>query len=97
MYVVIETYHIGDRGQSDNVHELDKKRLKERQVVHVDIANDPVNAADYKKDEDPNHFQSQKTGRGPLKGDWIVRSKSLDFVNNYLRGTSWLLIVILKI
>ena len=75
--MVIETYHIADRGESENVHELDKKKLKERTVVPIDIANDPVNAADYKKDEDPTLFQSQKTGRGPLKDncDWIVRFK----------------------
>ena len=35
--------------ESENVHELDKKKLKERTVVPIDIANDPVNAADYKK------------------------------------------------
>ena len=73
--MVIETYHIADRGESENVHELDKKKLKERTVVPIDIANDPVNAADYTKDEDPTLFQSQKTGRGPLKGNWIVRFK----------------------
>jgi len=32
-YITIETYHIGDRGQQENVHELDKKALKERQVL----------------------------------------------------------------
>ena len=81
---MIETYHIGDNGQSENVHELDNEKLKERTVVPIDIANDPVNDADSKKDEDPANFVSEKTGRGPLKGDWIVRFKSLDFVNNFL-------------
>merc|ERR1711978_568296 len=69
-YITIETYHIGDRGEQDNVHELDNKRLKERGVVRIDIANDAVNTADYKKDEDPTTFKSEKTGRGPLSGDW---------------------------
>ena len=63
---------MGDRGQSENVHELDKKKLKDRTVVPIDIANDTVNAADFKKDEDPSTFVSEKTGRGPLKGDWMV-------------------------
>merc|ERR1712185_437889 len=45
-------------------------RLKERGVVRIDIANDAVNAADYKKDEDPKLFKSEKTGRGPLAGEW---------------------------
>ena len=38
----------------------------------MDIANDNVLSGDYKKDEDPKTFQSQKTGRGPLTGDWKV-------------------------
>jgi len=71
-YIVIESYHIGDKGQSENVHELDKEMLEERTVVSIDIANDPVNAADFKKDEDPANFVSEKTGRGPLKGNWIA-------------------------
>ena len=82
---MIETYHIGDKGQSENVHELDKKKLKERTVVPIDIANDPVNAADFKKDEDPANFVSEKTGRGPLKGDWIVRFKENSIVLIFFR------------
>ena len=39
---MIETYHIGDRGHQDNVHELDDKKLKNRTVVPIDIANDEV-------------------------------------------------------
>ena len=63
-------------GDQDNVHELDNKRLKDRGVVRIDIANDVVNAADYKKDEDPKLFKSEKTGRGPLSGEWRVRRVS---------------------
>jgi len=73
--IVIETYHIGDNGQSENVHELDNEKLKERTVVPIDIANDPVNDADSKKDEDPANFVSEKTGRGPLNGDWIATAE----------------------
>ena len=71
-YIVIETYHIGDKGDSENVHELDAKKLKERSVVNIDIANDPVDSNDYKKDEDPSIYKSEKTGRGPLSGNWKV-------------------------
>lgn len=53
------------------VHELPPDKLKIREVVHIDIANDPVGSADFKEDEDPTKFKSQKTGRGPLVGkDW---------------------------
>ena len=71
-YIVIETYHIGDKGDSENVHELDAKKLKERSVVNIDIANDPVDSNDYKKDEDQSTYKSEKTGRGPLSGNWKV-------------------------
>ena len=54
---------------------MDNKRLKDRGVVRIDIANDVVNAADYKKDEDPKLFKSEKTGRGPLSGEWRVRTE----------------------
>lgn len=37
----------------------------------IDIGNDPVERGDYKEAEDPTLFKSQKTGRGPLKGDWM--------------------------
>lgn len=69
--LVVETLHVNDIGDSENVHELPPEKLKTREVVHIDIANDPVTAADYKETEDPQKFKSQKTGRGPLVGnDW---------------------------
>ena len=69
-YIIVETYHLPDRGDQVNVHELDSKKLEKRVVVVVDIANDAVASADYKSDEDPKTFKSEKTGRGPLTGDW---------------------------
>ena len=36
-YITIETFHIADRGQQENVHELDKKALKERQVTFLSV------------------------------------------------------------
>lgn len=53
---------------SHQVHELPPEKLKQREVVFIDIANDPVLPADYKEDEDPIRFKSTKTGRGPLVG-----------------------------
>ena len=41
-------------------------------MVKIDIANDPVDANDYKQDEDPKIYKSEKTGRGPLSGNWQV-------------------------
>ena len=39
-YITIETFHIADRGQQENVHELDKKALKERQVTFLNVLHD---------------------------------------------------------
>ncbi|CAH2263608.1 jg10915 [Pararge aegeria aegeria] len=50
------------------VHELPPDKLKIREVVHIDIANDPMSSADYKPETDPTKFKSVKTGRGPLVG-----------------------------
>ncbi|CAB3364511.1 Hypothetical predicted protein [Cloeon dipterum] len=64
--IVIETMHCDDVGDQHNVHQLPEDRLKQREVVHIDIAHDPVQPSDYKADEDPTKFKSEKTGRGPL-------------------------------
>lgn len=68
--LVVETLHVPDSGSSNNVHELPADKLKAREVVHIDIANDPIAQADYKSTEDPKIFKSEKTGRGPLTGQW---------------------------
>jgi hypothetical protein len=53
-------------------HELPPEKLKVREVVNIDIANDPVSSADYKPETDPTKFKSAKTGRGPLVGpNWM--------------------------
>ena len=62
-YIIVETYHLPDRGDTENAHELDKDKLKKRIVVPMDIATDEVQQVDYKKDEDPSNFKSEKTGR----------------------------------
>ncbi|KAJ8956122.1 hypothetical protein NQ318_016577 [Aromia moschata] len=66
--ICIESMHIADTGRQDNVHELTPDKLKQREVVFIDIANDPVASSDYKEEEDPTKFKSRKTGRGPLIG-----------------------------
>jgi hypothetical protein len=67
-FIKIETIHLPDQGETENAHALDDKRLKQREVIHIDIANDPVESKDYKADEDPSKYKSEKTGRGPLVG-----------------------------
>lgn len=70
----IETMHCADRGVQENVHQLPPERLAKREIVVIDIANDPVQG-EYKTSEDPKLFKSKKTGRGPLTGDWMSTTK----------------------
>jgi len=65
-FIKVETYHKPGRGDEDNVHELSPEQLKMREVINIDIAHDKVSSSDYKKDEDPTTYKSEKTGRGPL-------------------------------
>lgn len=69
--IVVETLHAPDRGHRTNVHELPPDKLRQREVVFIDIGNDPVAASDYKEREDPTKYKSEKTGRGPLVGQWV--------------------------
>lgn len=41
-FIKIETMHYPDRGQQENIHELPPEKLKHREVIHIDIANDQV-------------------------------------------------------
>lgn len=85
-FICIETMHCPDAGKSENVHGLPPEKLKNREVVFIDIANDPVAPKvqvtqspftvfshlfqDYKEAQDPTKFKSVKTGRGPLGPKW---------------------------
>ncbi|KAK2723359.1 phosphatidylinositol transfer protein alpha isoform-like isoform X1 [Artemia franciscana] len=68
--LVVETLHAPGFGELDNVHLLTSDLLKQREVIKIDIANDPIASGDYKAHEDPSKFKSEKTGRGPLVGCW---------------------------
>ena len=41
----ITTWPKPDRGFQENVHELDGDKLKRREVVNIDIANDPIRSS----------------------------------------------------
>jgi len=70
--LVVETMHVDNsRGEIDNALNISQDLLEKRQVMIIDVANDRIDSKDYKEDEDPTSYRSEKTGRGPLKGDWI--------------------------
>lgn len=73
-FITIESLHLPDRGDKYNVHGLDAEKLKVREIVMIDIANDPMSSSDYKPKEDPTKFRSSKTHRGPLTGKWMAQS-----------------------
>ncbi|KAM7413651.1 hypothetical protein PAMA_020844 [Pampus argenteus] len=69
--IKIETWHKPDMGDQDNVHGLDKSSWDKTEIVDIDIADRSCIASkDYKPDQDPAIFKSEKTGRGPLGPDW---------------------------
>jgi hypothetical protein len=76
-FIRIESLHVADKGTLDNPFNLSKHELDKREVIYIDIANDPVSASDYKEDEDPTKFLSTKTGRGQLKPDWKDTTKPI--------------------
>jgi len=64
-FILIDTWHKEGVGDIYNVHELKGEELNKREIVNIDIT-DRAPPADYKEDEDPTKFKSEKTGRGPL-------------------------------
>lgn len=69
-YIKIETMHMDDKGNKENVHGLGPEDMRIRKVVPIDIANDPIKHDDYKLEWDPSKNKSEKTERGPLVGNW---------------------------
>jgi len=73
--VEIETWHKPDRVSKNDPankhHKLTADEIRKRNMDFIDIINDPVNSSDYKAEEDPSKFKSEKTGRGPISGaEW---------------------------
>lgn len=75
--IQIESLHVSDRGEQDNVFGLSNDQLKKRDVVYIDIANDTIPTNEYKAEEDPKKFLSKKTGRGQLKSNWTETQKPI--------------------
>ena len=67
----IESMHLPDLGESENVHNLPEKEWKNTEVIKIDIANDYVSSGDYKAEFDPSKFRSIKANRGPFGPHWI--------------------------
>ncbi|XP_052801776.1 protein retinal degeneration B-like isoform X2 [Mya arenaria] len=66
----VETHYLNDGGERDNMFNLSKTEQKDRTIDFIDIVKDPISTGDYRKEEDPKLFKSQKTNRGPLFDNW---------------------------
>ena len=74
--ICIQSLHLPDLGESENVHNLPEKDWKNTEVIKIDIANDHIASGDYKKEFDPSLFRSEKAGRGPFGPNWIEKLKA---------------------
>jgi len=68
-HFTIITKHAPDRGDTENIHNLDSKVWKKMEVEKIDIT-EPIPDNDYTEETDPTKFHSEKTERGPLKKGW---------------------------
>lgn len=75
-FIDIETHYLPDLGQTENVFNLSYSARKNCEIDLIDPVKDPFPQKDYKKEEDPCKFVSNKTGRGPLSDDWLDEYKS---------------------
>ncbi|XP_022080544.1 cytoplasmic phosphatidylinositol transfer protein 1-like isoform X2 [Acanthaster planci] len=75
--IFIETRYENNSGTSENCLRLSDEELKERQVLHLDIAYDDIPEKHYREEEDLTKFQSRKTGRGPLQPGWREQCQTI--------------------
>eukprot|EP00002_Diphylleia_rotans_P035588 TRINITY_DN7780_c0_g5_i1.p1 TRINITY_DN7780_c0_g5~~TRINITY_DN7780_c0_g5_i1.p1 ORF type:complete len:763 (-),score=148.72 TRINITY_DN7780_c0_g5_i1:184-2472(-) len=68
--IEVFTIFCEDRGEQDNIFNLDADTLKKRTVERIDIAYDDVSHMHIEPGCDPVQFKSKKTGRGQFRPDW---------------------------
>nr|XP_039266954.1 phosphatidylinositol transfer protein alpha isoform-like [Styela clava] len=78
--VSIESKHVSDFGKIENIFGLSKDELDKRQVINVDIVNNPIDPRDHTAETDPKKFTFSRDGvaRGPLAEDWMEKLKEND-------------------
>ncbi|CAI6006355.1 unnamed protein product [Closterium sp. NIES-64] len=71
--IVVDTYHLADRGDTENALDLSKADVALRKVDHVDIASadrDMWSRIIARKRTDPSKIALLKLNRGPLAPGW---------------------------
>uniref|UniRef100_A0A672RII3 Phosphatidylinositol transfer protein beta isoform n=1 Tax=Sinocyclocheilus grahami TaxID=75366 RepID=A0A672RII3_SINGR len=77
-FIKIETWHKPDTGTTENPHGLPPEEWEDIEIVPIDIADrSQVDDVDYKPEEDPAIYHSEKTGRGPLGPEWKVHKHAI--------------------
>ncbi|KAK6926837.1 Phosphatidylinositol transfer protein, partial [Dillenia turbinata] len=74
--LTIETVYVGNKGQLENVHNLNEEQLAARKVEFLDIALPAKDSWSYvvgASSIDFSRFKSAKSGRGPLTVGWQDR------------------------
>ncbi|BES94491.1 Phosphatidylinositol transfer protein [Nesidiocoris tenuis] len=82
--VIFESFHLPDKGTTENALNLPPEILAQREVVLIDVANDDILPGDYRPEYDPTKFHSVRTGRGPYFGDWINQQTPMMTCYKYL-------------
>ncbi|XP_042564286.1 membrane-associated phosphatidylinositol transfer protein 2-like isoform X5 [Clupea harengus] len=67
----IETFYKSDTGTQADVFNMSPAERRQRTLDPIDIVKDPLLPHEYKAEEDPRIYCSDKTKRGPLTEDWI--------------------------
>ncbi|KAF6210317.1 hypothetical protein GE061_013421 [Apolygus lucorum] len=82
--VIFDSLHVPDSGDSYNVMELPQQILDQREIVKIDIANDPIMPGDYQARYDPTKVVSNNK-RLPLEGtNWQERMRPVMTCYKYL-------------
>ncbi|XP_072949240.1 cytoplasmic phosphatidylinositol transfer protein 1 [Epargyreus clarus] len=68
--ISIQTRYEDNNGTTENCLGMTPEQLESREVDFIDIAYDEMKPHHYKAEEDPKLFQSEKSGRGPLREGW---------------------------
>lgn len=72
----IESKYLVGGTTQDNVFDLTEEQLRDRVVDVIDFVNEKVYGPDNVEEENPFSYVSQKTQRGPLDKDWLIRMES---------------------
>lgn len=75
--VTVLTINKEDLGETENIHNLSKKELEQREVIRVDIANDQIGRRDYESMHDPAKYSNVKDKFRSELGEFWLKNLNL--------------------